>query len=101
MPPPWKAPLGERATARDAAGLRRKVSRVETPPIKVIGRLKQAPWPRFARLQRTTAKLTAGKGQPKGVFRFASHEECEPWTAEQCLRTHVVPALKPSPPARP
>ena len=48
--------------------------------MKVLGRLKKTPWQRFVRLQQTAAKLAKGKGQPKGVFRFSSHEECEAWT---------------------
>ncbi|MCX6938839.1 MAG: hypothetical protein NTU80_13295 [Verrucomicrobia bacterium] len=50
-------------------------------PIKVVGQLRKTPWERFARLQRTTAQLTKGKGQPKGVFRFSSNEACDTWTA--------------------
>jgi hypothetical protein len=49
--------------------------------MKVVGRLKTTPWQRFVRLQRTAVKLSRGKGQPKGVFRFATHEECEVWAA--------------------
>jgi hypothetical protein len=49
--------------------------------IKVIGQLRKTPWERFARLQRTAARLTQGKRQPKGVFRFSSHEACDAWTA--------------------
>jgi hypothetical protein len=48
--------------------------------MKVVGRLRESAWVRFARLQRTTAKLAAGRGQPKGVFKFSSHEACEAWT---------------------
>ena len=48
--------------------------------MKVLGRLKKTPWQRFVRLQQTAAKLAKGKGQPKGVFRFSSHEECGTWT---------------------
>jgi len=54
---------------------------VETPAIKVIGQLRKTPWERFARLQRTAARLARGRGQPKGVFRFATHEACAQWTA--------------------
>jgi hypothetical protein len=54
---------------------------VEAAAIKVIGQLKATPWQRFARLQRTAARLAQGRGQPKGVFKFASHEECAAWTA--------------------
>jgi hypothetical protein len=54
---------------------------VETPSIKVLGQLRKTPWQRFARLQRTAALLADGKGQPKGVFKFASNEACIAWTA--------------------
>jgi hypothetical protein len=54
---------------------------VNREPIKTVGQLRQTPWQRFARLQRTAAKLAHGRGQPKGVFRFASHEACDAWTA--------------------
>ena len=53
---------------------------VETPAIKVLGQLHKTPWQRFVRLQRTAAQLTKGRGQPKGVFRFASNEACDAWT---------------------
>jgi hypothetical protein len=59
---------------------------VKTPAVKILGRLRPTPWERFARLQRTSAKLLRGRGQPKGVFRFASHEECDQWTAAQRTR---------------
>jgi hypothetical protein len=49
--------------------------------IKVLGELNKTPWERFARLQRTAARLAHGRGQPKGVFRFATHEACAAWTA--------------------
>ncbi|MBC7367007.1 MAG: hypothetical protein H7343_09395 [Undibacterium sp.] len=54
---------------------------METPSIKVLGQLRQTPWQRFARLQRTAARLAEGRGQPKGVFKFASNEACTTWTA--------------------
>jgi hypothetical protein len=53
---------------------------VETSAIKVIGQLRKTPWQRFVRLQRMAAKLARGRGQPKGVFRFASNEACTAWT---------------------
>jgi hypothetical protein len=56
-------------------------SPVENPAIKVLGQLRKTPWQRFARLQRTAATLARGRGQPKGVFRFSSHEACDAWTA--------------------
>jgi hypothetical protein len=49
---------------------------VEKQAIKTIGTLQKTPWQRFARLQRTAAQLAQGRGQPKGVFKFASHEAC-------------------------
>jgi hypothetical protein len=54
---------------------------VETPTIKILGRLHKTPWQRFARLQRTSGQLARGRGQPKGVFRFATNEACSTWTA--------------------
>lgn len=54
---------------------------MEKPAIKVIGESRLTPWQRFARLQRTTALLARGRGQPKGVFKFASNEACDAWTA--------------------
>lgn len=49
--------------------------------MKVLGQLQKSPWQRFVRLQRTSAQLAKGRGQPKGVFRFSSHEACDTWTA--------------------
>jgi len=43
--------------------------------------LRKTPWQRFARLQRTAARLAEGREQPKGVFKFASNEACTTWTA--------------------
>jgi hypothetical protein len=57
-----------------------EIPRVETPEIKVLGQLHKTPWQRFVRLQRTAARLARGRGQPKGVFRFASNEACDAWT---------------------
>jgi len=51
--------------------------------MKVVGQLRKTPWQRFARLQATAALLANGKGRRKGVFRFATHEECDQWTASQ------------------
>lgn len=53
---------------------------VDDYSIKVIGTLRKTPWQRFARLQRDSARVSRGRGQPKGVFRFSSHESCEQWT---------------------
>lgn len=49
--------------------------------MKVVGRLQRSPWQRFIRVQRTAMKLAKGKGQPKGVYRFSSYEECAAWEA--------------------
>jgi hypothetical protein len=54
---------------------------VNSAPLKIVGQLRKSPWQRFARLQRTAATLARGRGQPKGVFRFASNEACTAWTA--------------------
>jgi len=54
---------------------------VETSSFKVVGQLRKTAWQRFVRLQRTTAQLAKGRGQPKGVFLFSSHEACDAWTA--------------------
>ncbi len=54
---------------------------MEKQAIKTIGTLQKTPWQRFARLQRTAAQLARGRGQPKGVFKFASNEACTAWTA--------------------
>ena len=54
---------------------------VEKPAMKVLGQLQKTPWDRFVRLQQTAARLARGRGQPKGVFKFASHEACTTWTA--------------------
>ena len=56
---------------------------VKTLPMKVVGQLRKTPWQRFVRLQTTAGLLAKGRGQRKGVFRFASHEECAQWTANQ------------------
>ena len=53
---------------------------MEKQGIKTIGTLQKTPWQRFARLQRTAAQLARGRGQPKGVFKFASYEACSAWT---------------------
>jgi len=48
--------------------------------MKTVGVLRRTPWERFVRLQGTAAMLAKGKGQPKGVYRFSTHEECDQWT---------------------
>jgi hypothetical protein len=82
MPPSLKAarPRSKFLAALDPARFSREISGVESPTIKVIGQQRKSPWQRFARLQRTAAKLARGRGQPKGVFRFASNEACTAWT---------------------
>ena len=70
-----------RTGALDAFPQPREFIPVETPAVKVIGQLHKTPWERFARLQRTAARLAQGRGQPKGVFRFATNEACTTWTA--------------------
>jgi hypothetical protein len=54
---------------------------MESAAVKTIGKLKKTPWQRFVRLQNTAARLAKGRGQPKGVFRFATNEACSQWTA--------------------
>jgi len=51
--------------------------------MRVVGKVTLSPWQRFVQLQRTTGKLTRGRGQPKGVFRFKTHEEADRWTEAQ------------------
>jgi hypothetical protein len=53
---------------------------MELGAMKTIGRLQETPWQRFVRLQITAARLAQGRGQPKGVFRFATNEACSRWT---------------------
>ncbi|MBA4138559.1 MAG: hypothetical protein C0518_14735 [Opitutus sp.] len=52
-------------------------------PIKEVGVVRRTAWERFVRLQATAALLAQKKGQPKGVFRFRSHEECDQWTRKR------------------
>lgn len=66
--------------ALDPARRTRDFGCVEKLAIKIVGALRKTPWQRFARLQRTAAQLARGRGQPKGVFKFASHEACSAWT---------------------
>ncbi|WP_148101434.1 hypothetical protein [Geminisphaera colitermitum] len=49
--------------------------------IKVIGQLRSTPWQRFDKLQRTLAKFPRRNAHPKGVYRFASHEDANQWKA--------------------
>jgi hypothetical protein len=43
--------------------------------------LLKTPWQRFARLQRTAARLAEGRGQPRSVYKFSSNKACTTWTA--------------------
>jgi hypothetical protein len=52
---------------------------MKTLPMRIVGRLHRTPWQRFVRLQQTAAQLAVGKGQPKGIYRFACYEECSVW----------------------
>ena len=71
----------------DPSDDRREICLMTAASIKVVGQLRKTAWQRFSRLQRTTAALTQGRGQPKGVFRFSSHEACDTWT--RSLNRHV------------
>ncbi len=51
--------------------------------MRIVGHLRKTPWERFIRLQNLTLQITKGKGQPKGVYRFASYEESDQWKAKQ------------------
>ena len=66
----------------DVIDRRANLLAVETVPMKVVGQIRKTPWQRFVRLQATAALLAKGKGQPKGVYRFTSHEECAQWTSK-------------------
>ena len=79
MPPAPGAALA--GAALDPSGRSREFEPVEKQAIKTSGTLQKTPWQRFARLQRTAAQLARGRGQPKGVFKFASNEACTAWTA--------------------
>ena len=54
--------------------------------MRVVGNVKLSPWQRFVQLQRTAGKLSRGRGQPKGVFRFKTHEDANRWTDAQRTR---------------
>jgi hypothetical protein len=54
---------------------------VETPAIKVIGQLRKTPWQRFARLQRTAAKLAPAQRRIPLLLQRSLHHmdgETEP-----------------------
>lgn len=65
----------------DPSNPTRENIRVQGTATKVIGKVNKTPWQRFVRIQRTAARLALGRGQPKGIFRFATNEECSRWTA--------------------
>jgi hypothetical protein len=48
--------------------------------INILGQLRASLWEKFCKFQRTIAKLARRHGQPKGVYRFASYQECAEWT---------------------
>ena len=73
--------IGRLRLRLEQSGDRAIISRVNTSGMKVVGRLQRSPWQRFIRVQRTAMKLAKGKGQPKGVYRFSSYEECAAWEA--------------------
>lgn len=54
--------------------------------MKVVGTLKKTAWERFARLQRTVAKMPGFVGQPRGVFKFRTHEEADAWKKKVTAR---------------
>jgi hypothetical protein len=56
---------------------------MKTGTIRILGQLRTTPWQRFEKVQRIAAKLAKGAGQPKGVYRFASPEECTAWTSRK------------------
>ncbi len=67
--------------ALDPESLKNDLNLMELGEMKTIGKLQKTPWQRFIRLQITAARLARGRGQPKGVFRFATNEACSQWTA--------------------
>ncbi len=57
-------------------------------PTKTIGRpfTAETHWARFRRLQRTAGKVMGGLPYAKGVQRFRSVEDSDPWQMEQRLK---------------
>jgi len=47
-------------------------------------------------LQRTVNRLRGVGIAPRGVYRFASHEEAEQWLIRQMARIHAHRSSKPS-----
>jgi hypothetical protein len=45
-------------------------------------------------LQRTLNRLRGARLVPRGVFRFASHEDADEWMMRQILASHVPPNSK-------
>ncbi len=54
----------------------------------------EAVLPDIAILQRTANRLRACALVPKGVYRFASHEEADEWMTRQIAATHARRSLK-------
>lgn len=73
--------MGAARAALDPCFRSREAVPVEGTTIKVLGQLHKTPWQRFVRLQRTAARLALGRGQPKGIYKFATNEACTTWTA--------------------
>lgn len=60
--------------------------------MKILCRRNLPPyWERFNRLQRRVNLLLHGKICPKGVFRFATHEEFEQWKLNLALSRRASP----------
>lgn len=45
-------------------------------------------------LQRTMNRLRGKSLVPKGIYRFASHEDAEAWMMKQIVANHVRPSLR-------
>jgi hypothetical protein len=75
MPTLWVLPTLDDTSPKSESPL------VESAATRLVGKLTKTPWQRFARLQRSASRLSMGRGQPKGVFRFATNEACSQWTA--------------------
>jgi hypothetical protein len=73
--------IGLEPVMLDGSVLKAESKDVDSAAIRVAGKLHKTPWERFARLQRSAARLSKGKGQPKGIFCFVSNEACSRWTA--------------------
>jgi hypothetical protein len=67
-------------------------------PMKVVGRrLVQGHSLRdVSVLQRTVNRLQGGALIPKGVYRFATHEEADEWMMRTIAHTHALQSSKTS-----